>query len=209
MLVILIYMDSDLLQTSSPEIKCSICLDNDIEDNVLCSTECSHQFCKKCLDEWLDQGKTSCPICRAEINYFKYQEENNRIVRVTSNRIIETNQQSNLQLINTLRIKIKSYKLLAYFFLLFNVYASYYLIDEKNYIDFFRDNYNDCMENLTERNDYISNFLQNDLRNIDIQTIEIYGVRDEQISFINVFQDNKVYHCLFPEYYVNKCIHGH
>ena len=113
-------MDSDLLQTSSPEIKCSICLDNDIEDNVLCSTGCSHQFCKGCLDEWFDQGKISCPMCRAEINYFKYQGENNRIVRVIST----GNQQSNFQLINILNLKIKSYKLLVYFMLLYNLYTS-------------------------------------------------------------------------------------
>jgi len=151
-------MDSELLQTSSPEIKCSICLDIDIEDNVLCSTECSHQFCKKCLDEWLDQGKTSCPMCRADINNFKYQGENNRIVKVTSNRIRVTNQPNNLQLINILKIKIRSYKLIAYFLLLFNVYASYYLLDENHYID----NYNDCMVNLTERDDYISSLPDND-----------------------------------------------
>ena len=81
-------MEADLLQTSSPEIKCSICLDNDIEDNVLCSTECSHQFCKKCLDEWFDQDKTSCPMCRTEIKYFNYQGENNRIPIPVSSMLI-------------------------------------------------------------------------------------------------------------------------
>jgi hypothetical protein len=155
-------MESELLQTSSPEIKCSICLDIDIEDNVLCSTECSHKFCKKCLDEWFDQGKTSCPMCRTDINNFKYQGENNRIVKVTSNRVRVTNPSNDLQLqLNILKIKIRSYKLIAYFLLLFNVYASYYLLDENNYID----NYNDCMENLTERNDYISSLPDNDIIN--------------------------------------------
>ena len=191
-------MDSDLLQTSSPEIKCSICLDNDIEDNVLCSTGCSHQFCKGCLDEWFDQGKISCPMCRAEINYFKYQGENNRIVRVIST----GNQQSNFQLINILNLKIKSYKLLVYFMLLYNLYTSYYLIGDNNSADFYKENYIDCMENLTDRNGYISKLIHNnELR--DSQTIGMYG---GQFSLISIFQDNKVYQCLFPEYYVDKCI---
>ena len=203
-------MNTDLLQTSSPEIKCSICLDNDIEDNVLCSTGCSHQFCKKCLDEWFDQGKFSCPMCRSEIKYFNYQGENNRIVKVTSNR----NQQSNLQLINILNLKIKSYKLLAYFLLLYNLYTSYSLIDDNYYIDFYKDNYIDCMRNLTGSNDYISNLIHtnnelrnnNELRGIDI---EMYDVSDEQFSLISMLQGNAVYQCLFPEYYVDKCINEH
>jgi len=207
-------MDTDLLQTSSPEIKCSICLGNDIEDHVLCSTECSHQFCKKCLDEWFDQDKTSCPMCRAEIKYFNYQGENNRIVKVTSNR----NQQSNLQLINILNLKIKSYKLFTYFLLLFNLYTSYSLLDDHNYIEFYKDNYSDCMRNLTDRNDDISNLLHNnnelrdnnnELRDLDSQIIEMYDVSDGQFSLISMFQDNKVYQCLFPGYYVDKCMNGH
>jgi len=194
-------MDTDLLKTSSPEIKCSICLENDIEDNVLCSTGCSHQFCKRCLDEWFDQGKVSCPMCRAEINYFKYQGENNRIVRVTST----GNQQSNLQLINILNLKIKSYKLLIYFMLLYNLYTSYYLIDNHNSADFYKENYIDCMENLTNRNGYISRLIHNnELR--DSQTIEMYDLNDEPLSLVRMLQGNTVYQCLFPEYYVDKCI---
>mgnify|MGYP003685127067 FL=1 len=195
-------MDTDLLQTSSPEIKCSICLDNDIEDNVLCSTGCSHQFCKGCLDEWFDQGKVSCPMCRAEINYFKYQGENNRIVRVTS----IGNQTSNLQLINILNLKIKSYKLLVYFMLLYNLYTSYSLIDDNNSADFYKENYIDCMENLTDRDGYISKLIHNNNELQDSQRIEMYGLNDEPLSLVRMLQGNTVYQCLFPEYYVDKCI---
>ena len=195
-------MDTELLQTSSPEIKCSICLDNDIEDNFLCSTGCSHQFCKGCLDEWFDQGKVSCPMCRAEINYFKYQGENNRIVKVTSNR----NQQSNLQLINILNLKMKSYKLLVYFMLLYNLYTSYSLIDDNNSADFYKENYIDCMENLTDRDGYISKLIHNNNELQDSQRIEMYGLNDEPLSLVRMLQGNTVYQCLFPEYYVDKCI---
>tara|TARA_B110000967_G_C18824389_1_gene530511 strand:- start:857 stop:1447 length:591 start_codon:yes stop_codon:yes gene_type:complete len=195
-------MDTELLQTSSPEIKCSICLDNDIEDNVLCSTGCSHQFCKGCLDEWFDQGKVSCPMCRAEINYFKYQGENNRIVKVTSNR----NQTSNLQLINILNLKIKSYKLLVYFMLLYNLYTSYYLIGDNNSADFYKENYIDCMGNLTDRDGYISKLIHNNNELQDSQRIEMYGLNDEPLSLVRMLQGNTVYQCLFPEYYVDKCI---
>ena len=37
----------------------------------MCSTGCSHVFCKECLDRWLDKGKKTCPLCRCTIQYFK------------------------------------------------------------------------------------------------------------------------------------------
>ena len=86
--------------------------------------------------------------------------------------------------------------------LLYNLYTSYYLIGDNNSADFYKENYIDCMENLTDRNGYISKLIHNnELR--DSQTIGMYG---GQFSLISIFQDNKVYQCLFPEYYVDKCI---
>jgi hypothetical protein len=47
------------------EIECPICL-NTTKDNI-CYTECSHNFCTKCLFEWLSKNK-NCPLCRTRIN---------------------------------------------------------------------------------------------------------------------------------------------
>ena len=69
-------MEHELIETVSPEIKCSICLGNDIEDDNLCFTNCSHKFCKPCLDEWFNLGKISCPECRNIIHYFNHQNKN-------------------------------------------------------------------------------------------------------------------------------------
>ena len=92
---------------SSPVIKCSICIENDIEDNTLCSTNCSHQFCKQCLDEWFDQGKITCPMCRSDIKYFDYQGDNTRIVRVPS---VSEEQRINQGIMSILQVRIKLYK---------------------------------------------------------------------------------------------------
>ena len=37
-------------------------------DNYDKITLCGHKFCKKCLEEWLLQHNSTCPICRIELN---------------------------------------------------------------------------------------------------------------------------------------------
>ena len=50
-------------------VECSICLTNDIIPFNKCITQCSHSFCKGCLDKWFDRGKNTCPMCRKTDNY--------------------------------------------------------------------------------------------------------------------------------------------
>ena len=59
---------------------CIICLGDDISSENMCFTDCSHMFCKDCLDEWLDQGKKTCPMCRETIRYFKNEDIQYRVV---------------------------------------------------------------------------------------------------------------------------------
>ena len=49
-------------------ITCSICLEENINNNELCKTNCNHIFCKKCLDDWFNKGKNTCPLCRDNID---------------------------------------------------------------------------------------------------------------------------------------------
>ena len=100
-----------LVETVSPEINCTICLNNDLEENNLCLTNCSHKFCKKCLDEWFDLGKVSCPMCRDTIQYFNHQGESNRVIKIPSSirRNNNNNNQQNTTLAN-ITGKMKFYK---------------------------------------------------------------------------------------------------
>ena len=59
---------------------CTICLNENINTNLICSTNCSHIFCKDCFDTWLDRGQQSCPLCRQKIQYFKNNNINYRIL---------------------------------------------------------------------------------------------------------------------------------
>lgn len=49
--------------------KCSICYDDMIIGGKQSQSlrNCNHSFHKKCLIGWINQGKSSCPLCRTEM----------------------------------------------------------------------------------------------------------------------------------------------
>jgi len=49
---------------------CSICLNDDLIDEDTYITDCSHTFCKICLDNWFQRGNNNCPLCRNVINSY-------------------------------------------------------------------------------------------------------------------------------------------
>ena len=50
------------------DTECSICLDK-IGNKKFCTLNCSHTFCEKCIQSWLEQS-TKCPNCRAAMDCF-------------------------------------------------------------------------------------------------------------------------------------------
>lgn len=70
----------DIILNDVMNHSCIICLKDDILNENMCSTGCSHVFCKECLDQWLDKGKKTCPVCRCTIQYFENNDINYRVV---------------------------------------------------------------------------------------------------------------------------------
>ncbi|KAI0513830.1 hypothetical protein KFK09_009861 [Dendrobium nobile] len=52
----------------SPMTECAICLQSmEARDPVRELKNCCHAFHVACMDRWLDLGRLSCPLCRAEV----------------------------------------------------------------------------------------------------------------------------------------------
>ena len=64
------------------ENNCSVCLQTILSQN-LCITNCYHKYCKECLDKWFNTGKSSCPMCRTDIIYFKHLDKDTRVICIT------------------------------------------------------------------------------------------------------------------------------
>ena len=59
---------------------CTICMKEDLNKDEIYYTNCGHEFCKQCLDDWFKRGNQSCPLCRSEINYYKHNDENYKLI---------------------------------------------------------------------------------------------------------------------------------
>ncbi|KAJ9549443.1 hypothetical protein OSB04_021986 [Centaurea solstitialis] len=56
--------DSDVLKLLSGSFNCSFCMQ--LPERPV-TTPCGHNFCLKCFEKWIGQGKRTCAICRATI----------------------------------------------------------------------------------------------------------------------------------------------
>lgn len=48
-------------------MECSICFESIIGDDFCKLPVCIHVFHKKCIDEWIQLGHSTCPLCRADV----------------------------------------------------------------------------------------------------------------------------------------------
>ena len=77
-------MEETILNINDTETEsCSICLKEDLINTDTYITDCSHIFCKTCLDNWFQRGNNACPLCRHEIHF--YEEEGLRYHLVIHN----------------------------------------------------------------------------------------------------------------------------
>ena len=75
------YDDDELFDKNNILKECPICFDKINRENE-CVTNCHHIFCKRCLDNWFDKGKISCPNCRENIRYITNMDKKIRLITV-------------------------------------------------------------------------------------------------------------------------------
>ena len=63
-----IYFVSAVEKKESKKFECCICFKEIDLKNTILLKDCEHRCCKKCIKEWIKQGKMTCPICRAKIS---------------------------------------------------------------------------------------------------------------------------------------------
>ena len=165
--------------------ECSICLINDIEATDKCITNCSHNFCKSCIDSWFDSGKQSCPLCRQPIQYFSYSDERYRLVFY--NHSNELSRQTNI------RLQSYSYKLISTIIVLAflsQLFIIYYLYEKYYYYK------NSYLYMIHENNKYINIINANKYMDIT-DTINI-----------TIFNENiqEYFICNIPFYFIQECI---
>jgi len=166
---------------------CSICLEENIEEEELSTTNCSHSFCNKCLEDWLNNGKYSCPLCRNEMKSFITNNIQTRILPVLIGSDMSTINNIPVSTIHTLAYYNARLRCGLYLSIVASVILSY------DYWDLL-DRYNQCATNLTRQGD-IYNDIYNDIYREQIP-VALY---DKDYVSLRI--------CDIPQYYYNKCFH--
>ena len=162
--------------------ECSICL-SEIEN--ITTTDCNHSYCKKCIDDCLD-NKPECPLCRKNIKYLKNDKEIIRVVRY-NNFNASNNRGINPETFMYYYHRYKAYQIL---FSLSIVYSFYnlYKISEINYIIYEKNKkLTECINNNTELENTISN---------------------DSFNNVQIAMRNLIHICKIPMKYFNSCIYN-
>ena len=187
-------MESSIIEI--PETKnCSICLKENLTNEILCSTNCTHNFCKECLDQWLDTGKSTCPLCRQNIQYFQHKGNQFRIVyqlnRRNSRNNIENNIQNNLLITRLYRQNITlKFIFCSLISILFVGYIYYSLL---------YDDYNQ-----------LSNSYKQKMSEIGLLRSELnlcYSFGDQEVSVLLIGPENQEKQCLIQRSSYYRCFH--
>lgn len=55
---------AEIVTVTNGDDGCPVCYDHSILAGDLIKTTCGHQFCKPCIQKWLDANYRTCPMCR-------------------------------------------------------------------------------------------------------------------------------------------------
>ena len=71
---------------------CTICMKEGLDNDNIYTTDCKHNFCKECLDDWFQRGNQTCPLCRSHIDTYMHKDENYKLIIHTVERDTNINQ---------------------------------------------------------------------------------------------------------------------
>jgi len=167
---------------------CSVCLNEEVEENKRCITECNHFFCLDCMNNWFNQRTISCPMCRQTIKLYRINGEHHHIISLNTNR--DTTHDNNLRM-ELLQLRNRNYyaNIMLFLFFIYFIYSLY----ENSILIIERDDYKLLYKNCSD--ELIKN-------NVYIEMIE----DKDHLSTIPVFLNHRLYNCFFPIYYVQKCL---
>lgn len=184
---------TDLENPISPDT-CSICLSENIENPII--TDCSHIYCKKCLEEWLDTGTNICPMCRKNINTYKIKNKNDNykivLIGLGSNNSNIAQTSSIIETHHRIYRKISLYKFYLYSSFIILLYMNYLYGKQLILNNLLANQYQDCMTNITD----ITN-------NLEYQTIN--EDEDDYVNVIMMMPNQEFKRCNIPEKYYMYC----
>ena len=167
--------------TDSINNQCCVCF-NIIDENEKCFLKCSHFLCQTCIDSWFDQYKTTCPMCRDVIKYYKKDLENFRIIHSRRNRQL----QEQVMIDNDHHRQIVVFCRISF---ILNLISLYFIFDYM----FENESLNRSLRSCITNNTLVQSMVDN-CEGTNIMNINVYNPIDHTLRS-----------CSFPVYFIDKC----
>lgn len=175
----------DPLDSTGSSNNCTICF-TEISEEEKITLNCNHYFCNSCIQDWLDKGKNSCPLCRSDIKEYNLNDKNYRIVLKEGDTPVTNQRGREINDLNIYLIKVNArLKCLMYVSVIGSTYlADMYFRIQSNYNNL-HDYYQDCKNNLT----LLESSEMNILNDIGMYSLDRHIFRE----------------CSIPKYFYDKC----
>lgn len=172
---------------------CVICF-NEINKNDCCITNCNHIYCNGCILNWFKQGKTSCPVCRADVENFVNNGSLNHIIKVKAENNINLNLQENFRRVYKENVYLRMIVFINFVFSLYTLYNGF--IDQDNY-NYYKNLYENCTDSNADLEDKLSNHESYDHESYNNNGL--YGLFSQ-------YSPEYVRKCFYPLTYINHCL---
>ena len=180
---------------------CTICMKENLELDIIYTTDCKHIFCKECLDDWFHRGNQSCPLCRSHIDSYKHKDENYKLIIHTVERDTSINQINLNDLINqsmivrnivkkNIRLRFYSFSMSLLFLYMLNSYL--YSLQTINTIS---NQLDICNLNISHLKDSLNQY------QIMIPNIDYPGPG----YYVNIYNGEISHRCFYPLNFYNIC----
>ena len=151
---------------------CPICFQENINNTILCKTNCNHLFCNICLNQWFERNRFDCPTCRTIINSFVCNNVINKLI-IINNQNVNQNVNQNININQNQNYLLKYIKIQkAFMFIFVSTLLTYaYLYHQLEF------DYTDCLINNT--------LLTNNLIKVNIIYNDMYKICLIPLNYIN------------------------
>ena len=178
---------------------CSVCLKEDLDEDQIYFTNCNHEFCKECLDDWFQRGNKSCPLCRNEVSEYKHKDEKYKLIIHTVELETSPSQLNLNELINhnilvrnivkqNFKLRFYTFTLLSLFLYTVNIY--FYNLQDMNKLS---KDLEICSLNNTN--------LQDDLNQCELFSDPDLG----NGYYVGMFNGELTRRCFYPSKFYNIC----
>lgn len=162
---------------------CSICFE-DISDQEICSLECNHQFCIKCINNILKTNNKKCPNCRKDIYSYLYQNEKYNLIILQPNNTLNNLHQTRSELLSIVNRKLLKYSYFTTFSLLYLLYS---------YLNLYFNSYNNI------------NTLNQTLDNCNHNYTQLLNLLNDESYNVIIYDYGHNTKCMLSEYSYDKC----